>query len=194
MWKITILCQKKCLYQTRKGSGHVFLCWGYQYCLFLWFFFWAVLTVWYFSIKLLNYSLQCGIFLLNFWTVPTVWYFSIKLLNCSYSVVFSVFHFITKQNYCVICIVISDTCLKWEQTSRNLLYTRRPTHQNIRWNVRKILLLWLLQKNVVRNKLDIYLFYSCIEDEMWFLNNSNNIRSEKNCILRWLVYISSYFW
>jgi hypothetical protein len=36
----------------------------------------------------------------------------------------------------------------------------------------KILSFWLLQKNVVHNKLDIYLFYSYIEDHMWFLNSS----------------------
>ena len=92
----------KCLYQVRKVSGHVFVLeisivpW---YTIFL-LDFWAVLTVWDFSVGFLSCSdsvvffswifelfWQCGIFLLDFWAVPTVWYFSVGFLRCSNSLV-----------------------------------------------------------------------------------------------------------
>jgi len=44
------------VYLARKVSGHVFVCKGYEFCLFLRFFYW-----------ILKLSQQCGIFSFSFY-------------------------------------------------------------------------------------------------------------------------------
>ena len=52
-------CIWKCLYQTRKVGGNVFVCYWYQYCLFLSFCYWIP-----------ELFLQCSIFLEFFYFSP----------------------------------------------------------------------------------------------------------------------------
>ena len=75
----------------------VFVCYGYQFCLFLLFFYWILKlfqTVYYFSVGFWNCSRLCTIFLLDFETVPDCVLFFCWILKLFQTVLFFVFHFI----------------------------------------------------------------------------------------------------